>query len=105
MSPGADPAPSCGPPQRKAGGLLQGPPARILAPSKAPHFNEKGLLSSPVERKNHYQENPNQLSQLLQHIYCPTSGSAGRADAGGGRAANRVLDALFYQNSDKSNLG
>lgn len=33
------------PPQTQSWGRLQGPPARILAPSKAPHFNEKGAAS------------------------------------------------------------
>lgn len=90
---------------RRARGL-QEPPAQIMTPSKVPHFNDEGGYFYLLWRGKYRQENPNQSSQrLLQHILWPTAVSAGRDHPRGGRAANRLLDALFYHNSDKFHPG
>lgn len=64
MSPGAGPAPSCGPLHRRA---KEVPPARILAPSKASHCNGKGAAPVSCGEKKPLSGKP-QIS--LPYYFC-----------------------------------
>lgn len=59
----------------------------------------RGLLPSPVERKNHYQENPRSAFPTTFAAYSQPDIWVRREGPSRerGRAANRRLNALFYQ--------